>query len=180
MSRNLFELDGDFTMSGTRRLQGPGNFRAGSATSGARGDIASDEKSAEESKAQDAASLPQAVAVYVENPQGKILAVTRNIETMGPNPTNLNMPGGMVDPGETAEDAAARELFEETGIIAHKLVPIYAEVSGGKYVTAFKAVSWSGDVKSSWEGEASWQEPPALLKSTFGSFFRKVLNMLKK
>jgi len=33
-------------------------------------------------------------------------------------------PGGRVEAGETEKEAAARELFEETGLTAHKLAPL--------------------------------------------------------
>ena len=38
----------------------------------------------------------------------------------------LEIPGGMVDPGETPADAAARELLEETGHRAETLLPLGA------------------------------------------------------
>jgi 8-oxo-dGTP pyrophosphatase MutT (NUDIX family) len=44
---------------------------------------------------------------------GLILSVPRRN-----NPNDFGLPGGKVEEGESEVDAAARELFEETGLVA--------------------------------------------------------------
>ncbi len=42
----------------------------------------------------------------------------------------FGFPAGLIDPGETAEDSAVRELFEETGLVLNKIIrvgpPVYS------------------------------------------------------
>jgi mutator protein MutT len=54
-----------------------------------------------------------AVAVILEYPSGEIVLSKRKNE---PKAGSYDLPGGFVDPGESAEDAATRELQEELGI----------------------------------------------------------------
>ncbi len=54
-----------------------------------------------------------AVAALVTDEQEKLMLVRRGVE---PDYGKLDLPGGFVDPGENAEDAVKRELFEELGL----------------------------------------------------------------
>jgi NAD+ diphosphatase len=54
-----------------------------------------------------------AVAALIFNPEGKLLVTHRAIE---PDIGKIDLPGGFVDPGETAEEALKRELYEELGV----------------------------------------------------------------
>lgn len=54
-----------------------------------------------------------AVAALVSDKKGRLMLVRRGVE---PDYGKLDLPGGFVDPGETAEEAVKRELFEELGL----------------------------------------------------------------
>ncbi len=54
-----------------------------------------------------------AVAVLVTDENEKLMLVTRGVE---PDYGKLDLPGGFIDPGETAENAVKRELLEELGM----------------------------------------------------------------
>ena len=53
------------------------------------------------------------VVVLIEKQPG-LLLMTRRLKE--PEQGTLDLPGGFIDPGERAEDAAAREVFEECGL----------------------------------------------------------------
>ncbi len=65
-----------------------------------------------------------AVAVILFNDEGKMLFSRRAIE---PHRGKLDLPGGFVDPMESAEDAVRREIKEELGV----------EVSSMRYFCSF-------------------------------------------
>lgn len=54
-----------------------------------------------------------AAVVLARDPQGRLLVNRRAHE---PGLGRLSLPGGVIEPGETGEQAAARELAEETGL----------------------------------------------------------------
>jgi len=168
----LYEVAGDYSMSATRRAEAPGNIRAGFPTKGTRSSIQSDVESELSSERQYRDSLPKAAVVFITR-NGKVLAVSR-----GSNMSNMNMPGGEVELGEEPIDAAARELKEETGLTAQEIFPIFTKVYNGRLVSAFKVPSYSGDLVSSHEGQTSWEDPEALLRSSYGDYFRDMLSSL--
>lgn len=57
-----------------------------------------------------------AAAVLALTPSGQLVMVRQF--RPGPDRVVLTLPGGMVDPGETPEQAGERELREETGYVA--------------------------------------------------------------
>lgn len=59
-----------------------------------------------------------AVAVLLFNEKGELLFTRRAIE---PHVGKLDLPGGFIDPLETGEQAAIREVQEELGIQVHSL-----------------------------------------------------------
>ena len=168
-NRRQNEVAGDYSMSSTRRMQAPGNIRSGFPTKGTRSSLANDVQGDTDRARQRLESLPKTVAVYVTKGD-KVLAVSRELDL-----DDLNMPGGSVEPGEEPIDAAVRELWEETGIRAEEIFPVYTRVNNGCLVTAFKVTSYRGELKPSWEGIPSWESPDTLLQGRFGRYFKDML-----
>ncbi|GAA5190037.1 (deoxy)nucleoside triphosphate pyrophosphohydrolase [Rugosimonospora acidiphila] len=70
------------------------------------------------------ASYEVAVVVLVD-PSGAVLMQLR--DEYAPSSPNLwALPGGQIEPGETPEQAARRELLEETGLTAGELSPLWS------------------------------------------------------
>lgn len=67
---------------------------------------------------------PGAVAIVVRDAEGRVLLVRQLREAVGKEVWEI--PAGKLEPGEVPEEAARRELCEETGLDAEELVPLGA------------------------------------------------------
>lgn len=54
--------------------------------------------------------------LFGEGPEGPDLLLTERAHTMRSHPGQVSFPGGSIDPGETPQEAALREAWEETGL----------------------------------------------------------------
>jgi mutator protein MutT len=83
--------------------------------------------------------------VVVLNDEGKILFLKR--EDSAPSfPGAWGFPGGGSDEGETKEECARREMYEETGLKANNLTYIDESRNKNKSIYFFKCVDFSGQV----------------------------------
>jgi 8-oxo-dGTP pyrophosphatase MutT (NUDIX family) len=65
--------------------------------------------------------------LFGDGPQGPDLLLTERNHTMRSHPGQVSFPGGSLDPGETAREAALREAWEETGL-DRSGVDVFAEL----------------------------------------------------
>ena len=90
---------------------------------------------------------PKVAATCIVERGEQVLLVKRGNE---PGYGLWSMPGGYVDRGEVVEDAAAREVLEETGLEVEidRLVGLFSEAGHPVMVAAFAARELGGDLKA--------------------------------
>ena len=80
-------------------------------------------------------------------------------------------PGGGVDKGETAEECAVRETFEETQIKVNPGTLVYLDTiikDEDKEIHFFTSSDWTGEVKIDWESDDyQWICPTEIRKLQF-------------
>ena len=81
---------------------------------------------------------PKIAATCIVERQGKVLMIKRDNQV---GYGLWSMPGGYVDRGEVVEEAAAREVQEETGLLVQvqRLVGLFSEAGHPVVVVAFTA-----------------------------------------
>jgi len=93
--------------------------------------------------------------VVVPDGYGRVLAVSR-----GRGAWVWDLPGGRVDPGETRDMAAARELHEKTGM--RPAGPLSVLIHRPEQ-TFFLLGRYAGVVRGSHEGDVAWLLWPELI-----------------
>lgn len=97
--------------------------------------------------------VPCAGAV-VRDDAGRILVVRRRNP---PAAGRWSLPGGRIEPGETARQAAAREVREETGLVVEVGAELARVTIGGFDVRDFAATAVGGSVVAGDDAsEARW------------------------
>lgn len=91
-----------------------------------------------------------AACCFLTNERGELLLVQRSIE---PRRGMWTLPGGFVESGETTEEAAFRELQEETGLIGKgiELLGVSSRSSqhtGGIIVLGYTVHEWHGEMRA--------------------------------
>jgi 8-oxo-dGTP pyrophosphatase MutT (NUDIX family) len=122
-------------------------------------------------------ALPPAAIVIVRAGRTRVpllLTVSR------PEPPHeMAMPGGVIEPGETAEEAARRELEEETGVRAGRMRCVWIGTSptDGRTVYVFAAETWTGMPRAAEpETSVAWMTPGQIVRqgTRFGSFSERL------
>jgi 8-oxo-dGTP pyrophosphatase MutT (NUDIX family) len=118
--------------------------------------------------------IPKAGCCVVQRSDGKVLAVERGV-----NSDEWAFPGGGVDEGETPEEGASRELYEETGLVSTALKHLITKMSGRHETSTYLAdVEDESQVRGSHEGRAHWVDWQVIFDGPYGDYAREVHQLL--
>ncbi|MEX0607242.1 MAG: Nudix family hydrolase [Halofilum sp. (in: g-proteobacteria)] len=125
---------------------------------------------------------PIAVAVGVlQRADGRVLVAHRGAARHQGG--GLEFPGGKIEPGEAAEQALARELFEEIGVHSPRTEPLVRRLHdyGDRTVEldVFLVHSWTGEPCGAEGQRLEWLELEALTPDRFPAANRPILAALR-
>jgi 8-oxo-dGTP diphosphatase len=119
-------------------------------------------------------------ACIVRDAEGRVLLARRRPDQISPG--FWEIPGGKIEPGETAHDAAVRELYEETGVAASGLKPVtrYCHRFPTRSIdlTLFEAAEWSGTPHGRENQMVDWVMPGAPHVGPLLQSNKKILRLL--
>ena len=122
--------------------------------------------------------MRDAALSVVTSSTGLLLCVSR------PEPPHeLALPGGLVEDGETRQDAAARELYEETGLLTatSRIVWVGTSPTDGRMVYVYRAHA-SGTPRAAEPGtRVAWLSPGELVGqgALYGDFTRRLFESVR-
>ena len=124
--------------------------------------------------------MNQAVCIVIIQ-NNKVLSVARR-----DNHSDFGLPGGKLEDGESFEQAACRELFEETKltVLPNDLSFIFEDTCGEYLVKTFLAKEWSGNLEQGDTGPVQWVRTTNLINGSFGKYnkalFESMPNLFSK